>query len=140
MEGRPVEGAIPCSEAAGHRDGASFSLRLPLLLTREQAGTGEYDRHYPTDGVYACAGCGTPLYKAEHKFKSGCGWPAYHSSIPGALASSPLWVSSKTNVRTGAIERHEDVSFGMKRIEIVCKACGGHLGAIPYTLWLRVRF
>ena len=39
----------------------------------EMAGTGEYDSHYPKEGVYTCAGCGTPLYKANHKFKSGCG-------------------------------------------------------------------
>ncbi|KAH8929352.1 methionine sulfoxide reductase B [Atractiella rhizophila] len=78
----------------------------------EPAGTGEYDSHYPKEGVYACAGCGTPLYKADTKFKSGCGWPAFFDAIPGA------------------INRHEDRAFGMLRTEITCAACGGHLGHV----------
>ncbi|CAO1613746.1 unnamed protein product [Sympodiomycopsis kandeliae] len=78
----------------------------------EMAGSGKYDSHYPSDGVYTCAGCDSPLYKANTKFKSGCGWPAFFDAIPGA------------------IDRHVDSTFGMKRIEITCKACGGHLGHV----------
>ncbi|MCJ1329066.1 hypothetical protein MMC10_005743 [Thelotrema lepadinum] len=78
----------------------------------EPPGSGTYDKHYPSEGVYACAGCGTPLYKADHKFKSGCGWPAYFDSIPGAVT------------------RHTDSTFGMARTEIVCTNCGGHLGHV----------
>ncbi|KAJ5216129.1 uncharacterized protein N7498_002536 [Penicillium cinerascens] len=78
----------------------------------ERAGTGEYDKHHPTKGVYNCAGCDAPLYTADHKFKSGCGWPAYFDSIPGAVT------------------RHVDNTFGMKRTEIVCSNCGGHLGHV----------
>ncbi|PPR03199.1 hypothetical protein CVT26_008047 [Gymnopilus dilepis] len=77
----------------------------------EPAGTGEYDKHYE-QGVYSCAGCGTPLYKSTTKFNSGCGWPAFFDAIPGAVS------------------RHEDNSWGMKRIEITCTACGGHLGHV----------
>lgn len=66
----------------------------------------------PEEGVYACAACNAPLYKATHKFKSGCGWPAYFDSIPGA------------------VKRHTDRSFGMSRTEIVCSNCGGHLGHV----------
>ncbi|KEZ40296.1 Peptide-methionine (R)-S-oxide reductase [Scedosporium apiospermum] len=78
----------------------------------EPAGSGEYDKHYPDSGVYSCAGCSAPLYRASHKFSSGCGWPAYFDSIPGA------------------VERHEDRTFGMTRTEIVCANCGGHLGHV----------
>ncbi|XHG08401.1 Peptide methionine sulfoxide reductase B3 [Aspergillus wentii] len=78
----------------------------------ERAGTGEYDAHYPSQGVYTCAGCNAPLYKASHKFKSGCGWPAYFDSVPGAVT------------------RHTDSSFGMERTEITCSNCGGHLGHV----------
>ncbi|KAJ5595159.1 uncharacterized protein N7459_001367 [Penicillium hispanicum] len=78
----------------------------------EPPGSGEYDSHYPSKGVYNCAGCNTPLYEANHKFKSGCGWPAYFDSIPGAVT------------------RHVDNTFGMKRTEIVCTNCGGHLGHV----------
>lgn len=74
--------------------------------------SGEYDKHYPTQGAYHCAGCNAPLYKAEHKFKSGCGWPAYFDALPGAIT------------------RHTDSTFGMQRTEIVCSNCGGHLGHV----------
>ena len=59
-----------------------------------------------------CAACKTPLYRATHKFKSGCGWPAYFDAIPGAVT------------------RHTDRTFGMERTEIVCSKCGGHLGHV----------
>ncbi|EAW06599.1 peptide-methionine (R)-S-oxide reductase [Aspergillus clavatus NRRL 1] len=78
----------------------------------ERPYSGEYDGQYPSQGVYTCAGCNAPLYKASHKFKSGCGWPAYFDSIPGAVT------------------RHTDSSFGMERTEIVCSNCGGHLGHV----------
>ncbi|GAA5981376.1 hypothetical protein JCM11641_005299 [Rhodosporidiobolus odoratus] len=78
----------------------------------ERAGTGEYDAHYPGKGVYECAGCGQALYTADTKFKSGCGWPAFFDSIPGA------------------IDQHVDNSFGMRRVEIVCSKCGGHQGHV----------
>ncbi|PIL25008.1 hypothetical protein GSI_12896 [Ganoderma sinense ZZ0214-1] len=74
----------------------------------EAAGTGKYDKFYE-EGVYTCAGCGTPLYKSTTKFNSGCGWPAFFD---------------------GAVNRHEDRSFGMTRTEITCAACGGHLGHV----------
>ncbi|KAL2146733.1 hypothetical protein VTI28DRAFT_2568 [Corynascus sepedonium] len=78
----------------------------------EPPTSGVYDKHYPDKGIYACAGCNAPLYTAKHKFASGCGWPAYFDSIPGAVI------------------RHEDRSFGMLRTEIVCANCGGHLGHV----------
>merc|ERR1711881_484399 len=63
-------------------------------------------------GVYTCAACSAPLYTADQKFKSGCGWPAFFDTVPGAVT------------------RHEDKTFGMTRIEIVCTNCGGHLGHV----------
>ncbi|GME64364.1 Methionine-r-sulfoxide reductase [Neofusicoccum parvum] len=72
--------------------------------------SGEYDKHAPSAGVYACAGCAAPLYTARQKFKSGCGWPAFYDTVPGAVV------------------RHTDRTFGMERTEIVCASCGGHLG------------
>ncbi|KAI8815937.1 peptide-methionine (R)-S-oxide reductase family protein [Fimicolochytrium jonesii] len=77
----------------------------------EAAGTGEYNKH-KADGVYHCAGCNAALYKSTTKFDSGCGWPAFFDAIPGAIT------------------RHEDNAYGMQRIEIVCTACGGHLGHV----------
>ncbi|KAJ8607042.1 hypothetical protein MRB53_040551 [Persea americana] len=77
--------------------------------------TGKYDQHFPAasgPGVYNCVACDAPLYKANHKFKSGCGWPAFFDAIPGAVV------------------RHTDRTFGMERTEIVCANCGGHLGHV----------
>lgn len=78
----------------------------------EPAYTGQYDKFYPRQGVFTCAGCDAPLYTASSKFDSGCGWPAFFEGIPGAIS------------------QHEDNSFGMRRIEITCTACGGHLGHV----------
>ena len=78
----------------------------------EPAGTGEYDSFYPPEGYFACRGCGNPLYTAEAKFKSGCGWPAFDRCVKGSIAT------------------HTDVSFGMRRVEIVCAQCGGHQGHV----------
>ncbi|KAK6121008.1 hypothetical protein DH2020_045245 [Rehmannia glutinosa] len=75
----------------------------------EYPGTGQYDKFYE-EGVYQCAGCGTPLYKSTTKFNSGCGWPAFYEGLPGA------------------INRTTDAD-GM-RTEITCAACGGHLGHV----------
>jgi len=78
----------------------------------ERPFTGEYDKQFPDEGVFNCAACDAPLYRAKHKFNSGCGWPAYYDSIPGAVS------------------RHVDRSFGRERTEIVCSNCGGHLGHV----------
>ncbi|XP_054779237.1 peptide methionine sulfoxide reductase B5-like [Prosopis cineraria] len=75
----------------------------------EYPGTGEYDKFFD-EGIYNCAGCGTPLYKSTTKFNSGCGWPAFYEGLPGAINRTPD-------------------PDGM-RIEITCAACGGHLGHV----------
>ncbi|KAF2870368.1 Mss4-like protein [Massariosphaeria phaeospora] len=78
----------------------------------EMAGSGQYNKHYPSAGVYTCGACEAPLYKANHKFDSGCGWPAFWDAVPGAVG------------------QRSDRTLGMTRVEIVCNNCGGHLGHI----------
>jgi peptide-methionine (R)-S-oxide reductase len=78
----------------------------------ERPFTGKY-LHNQEKGVYVCAGCGTPLFSSDTKFDSGTGWPSF---------SSP---AEKENV-----EEKSDRSLLMKRIEILCKKCGGHLGHV----------
>ena len=77
----------------------------------ERPFTGEYDKFYK-DGTYKCAGCGIELFSSSSKYDSGCGWPAFYEALPEK------------------IEESEDNSFGMKRIEITCENCGGHLGHV----------
>jgi len=64
-------------------------------------------------GVYRCAGCGSELFSSETKFESGSGWPSFWESI------------SKDS-----IDEESDDSLGMKRTEILCSKCKGHLGHV----------
>ena len=78
----------------------------------ESPFTGKYvDNH--ADGTYTCAGCGAELFDAETKFESGSGWPSF---------TEPKVAE--------AVEVKRDVSHGMVRSEVVCRACGGHLGHV----------
>ena len=77
----------------------------------ERAFTGEFwDNH--DAGAYTCAGCGAELFTSATKFDSGCGWPSFYDADPGT------------------VEFHEDRTFGMKRVEVTCAQCGGHLGHV----------
>ncbi|KAF1953239.1 SelR-domain-containing protein [Byssothecium circinans] len=104
----------PVQKTAGEWQAQLSPEQFRILRQKgtEMAGSGQYDKHYPNAGVYTCTGCNAPLYKASHKFDSGCGWPAFWDAVPGAVG------------------QRDDSSLGMKRTEIVCNNCGGHLGHI----------
>ena len=78
----------------------------------ERPFTGRYDAE-KEPGTYVCAGCGTPLFESDDKFESGTGWPSF--TRPAA---------------DGAVEEESDRTFGMKRTEVLCSSCGGHLGHV----------
>jgi peptide-methionine (R)-S-oxide reductase len=76
----------------------------------ERAFTGKYEQN-KADGMYICAGCGTPLFSSDTKYNSGSGWPSYFQPVAGE-----------------AVEEHSDASHGMIRTEVRCAKCEGHLG------------
>jgi len=78
----------------------------------ERPFTGKYV-NTEKDGVYTCAGCGANLFSSETKFHSGSGWPSFWDVID-----------------QGNVELREDRSHGMRRTEIRCAQCGGHLGHV----------
>ena len=63
-------------------------------------------------GVFACAGCQLALFSSRTKFESGTGWPSFYEPLPNAVGTT------------------EDRAFGMTRMAVHCRRCGGHLGHV----------
>ena len=77
----------------------------------ERPFTGKY-WNAKDNGTYVCAACGNELFESGTKFDSGCGWPSFYDAKPGS------------------VKFHEDNTYGMRRVEVTCAQCGGHLGHI----------
>jgi peptide-methionine (R)-S-oxide reductase len=77
----------------------------------ERAGTSPLN-HEKREGVFRCAGCGEPLFDSKTKYESGSGWPSFYQP------------------REGAVDTSVDSSHFMRRTEVHCAKCGGHLGHV----------
>ncbi len=77
----------------------------------ERAGTSPLNEE-KRPGRFACAACGTVLFDSATKYESGSGWPSFYKPLEGAVGTT------------------EDVSFGMRRVEVHCATCHGHLGHV----------
>ena len=77
----------------------------------ERAGTSPLDREKRA-GTFVCAGCDLPVFRSETKFDSGTGWPSFWQPIDNAIGTSV------------------DNTLFMKRTEVHCRRCGGHLGHV----------
>ncbi|HTX24652.1 MAG TPA: peptide-methionine (R)-S-oxide reductase MsrB [Steroidobacteraceae bacterium] len=77
----------------------------------ERAGTSPLNDEHRA-GVFRCGACGQALFESSSKFESGSGWPSFYKPVEGAIGTS------------------EDDTFGLRRIEVHCARCGGHLGHV----------
>ncbi len=97
--------------------------QFKVLREKGTERPGSY-REKGGDGVYVCAGCGLELFSSDQKFESGTGWPSF---------TQPIAAES--------VEEETDVAYGMRRTEVLCAQCEGHLGHVfedgPHPTGLR---
>ena len=105
-------GHLPASEAEWRARLSPERFAVLREKGTEPAGSGDL-LHVDSSGVFSCGGCGAQLFSTDDKFESGSGWPSFTRALG-----------------EGLIEEHEDRSFGMRRTEITCARCGGHLGHV----------
>lgn len=99
------------SEAEWKAQLSNEEYRILRQKGTEMPHSGTYNLHFEK-GDYHCKACHATLFKSDHKFESGCGWPSFDKAVEGAI----------TYIR--------DTSHGMIRTETVCTNCGGHLGHV----------
>ncbi len=109
MSNEPAE--TPSADEEWRERLSDEEYRILREAGTEPAFSGEYVDH-KEDGTYACAGCGAELFDSETKFESGCGWPSFYDTD------------------SDRVETRLDTSHGMRRTEVLCANCGGHLGHV----------
>ena len=100
------------SEAEWRQELTDEQFRVLRQEGTERAGTSPLN-HEKRDGTFMCAGCGKPLFTADAKFESGTGWPSFYQPI-----------------EADAVCEHEDRKLFMRRVEVRCADCDGHLGHV----------
>lgn len=108
----PAARAVTKPEEQWQAELSPLQYRVLRQAHTERPFSGEYVRTHE-DGFYRCAGCGSKLFASDAKFDSGTGWPSFYEP---AVAE--------------AVELRSDHSLFMRRTEVVCRRCGGHLGHV----------
>ena len=101
--------AVTKSDAAWRSELTSEEYAILRGHGTERAGSSPL-AHEERDGRFACAGCAQPLFSSAAKFESGTGWPSFTAPLPDAVGTTT------------------DTAYGMRRTEVHCARCGGHLG------------
>ncbi|WP_288419323.1 peptide-methionine (R)-S-oxide reductase MsrB [uncultured Stenotrophomonas sp.] len=110
--------ARPSRQFEVMRGDADWRQRLTpaqYAVLRQQATERPYSSPLNKEhrqGTFACAGCALPLFSSSTKFESGTGWPSFWAPLHNAIGED------------------RDVTFGMLRVEVHCRRCGGHLGHV----------
>ena len=103
--------AVEKSEQEWQQELSADQFRVLRQHGTERAGTSPLNFEKRT-GVFNCAACNQPLFESSTKYESGSGWPSFWKPLPGAVATTT------------------DSSHSMRRVEVHCKNCGGHLGHV----------
>src|SRR5687767_4360528 len=106
------EGKVQKSDAEWRAQLTPMQYHVLREKGTERAFTGEYE-HNKVAGRYRCVGCGTEVFRSDEKYESGSGWPSFWAP------------ADDSNVTT-----EMDTSYGMRRTEVTCATCGGHLGHV----------
>jgi peptide-methionine (R)-S-oxide reductase len=119
----PVSEKVQKTEAEWRAELSPDQYRILREKGTERAWTGELNGE-KRPGVFRCAGCGAELFLSDAKFESGTGWPSFFEPASAH-----------------AVETEEDRSLFMRRIEVLCSRCDGHLGHVfpdgPHPTGLR---
>ena len=110
--GEKPSGSRPKSDVEWQRELTPEEYQVLRQKGTERAFTGKYHNH-KEQGMYRCAGCGSPLFSSDTKFDSGTGWPSFNAPV-----SDP------------SVATETDDSLFMRRNEVLCSECGGHLGHV----------
>ncbi len=108
---QPASGDFNLSEAEWRKRLTPEQFYILRKHGTERPGSSPLNNEH-RKGIFACAGCDLPLFSSDTKFESGTGWPSFYAPLPNAVAT-------KT-----------DRSFFMKRVEVHCRRCIGHLGHV----------
>jgi peptide-methionine (R)-S-oxide reductase len=112
-ESATVENAssIAKSDAEWRAELTPEQFRVLRQHGTERPGTSPLNAE-KRDGAFLCAACETQLFDSATKYESGSGWPSFFAPVEGAVATT------------------EDRTLGMRRVEVHCARCGGHLGHV----------